>query len=98
MRKNLSALVRVYSSDYDILQKCLIDAKKSYNTDKMEDEDDYDYVLELDGKRDSLINAAIQWVIEARKKIDGSVLGCCALFCKINAYIQGFVWPSWMTI
>ena len=44
MRKNLSAHVRVFSSDWDILQKRLNDANKCYAGDDFEDDDDFDSV------------------------------------------------------
>ena len=41
MRKNLSAHVRVFSSDWDVLQKRLNDANKCYNIEDFEDDEDF---------------------------------------------------------
>merc|ERR1711911_330185 len=93
MRKNLSAHMRVFASDWDILQKRLNDANKCYNVEDFEDDDDFDYVLDLDGKRASIIDAAIEWVAQSRDVIDDTILGGRALFAQVSTYIQRYLRP-----
>ena len=58
-----------------------------------DDDRDFVCVIELDGSRGELIDAAIEWVAQSRKMIDNTVLGGRALSRQINAYVQRYVRP-----